>query len=217
MRSTTMSNRMIRATVIAAIVVGAFASKASAQTLEAPRARQGYYLTAGLGALGSLANDKGRDRGPWLGNVTTLRAGQLVTSRFGLGLDIEFGGATHEGRTAQLAGLAIEGNVALAGNLALRGLAGFGVLALRHKSEEGYGTRGTSGGFYGVAASYDFFPWHKRLSGGWSITPVVEMRVLPGETVKGYVGSFALEIGWWSGLPKNQLELSPDEAWKKKR
>lgn len=202
---------------IALLVFAAVAAAPSAwaQTLEAPRPRQGYYVSGGAGLLQISSEDKGEGRGPWFGDLITLRAGQLVTERFGLGLVIEAGGAKHKGFEAQLAALALDTSFALSGNLALRGIAGFGVLGLRYPRDPDYGVRGTSGGFYALALAYDWFPRKDLYSGGWALTPVVEMRVLPGTTVDGLVGSVGIELTWWSGLPRDQLRLRGDEPWTK--
>ena len=49
---------------------------------------------------------------------------------------------------------------------------------------------------------------------GFAITPVVQARFIPGEDIKSALALFGVELGWWSGLPRNQLELPDSEAYR---
>jgi hypothetical protein len=47
-----------------------------------------------------------------------------------------------------------------------------------------------------------------------ALTPRLEARLVPGSDTKVLVGVVGFEICWWSGLPRNQLELPASEAYK---
>ena len=91
---------------------------------------------------------------------------------------------------------------------------GFGVVSLDDLSEEGEPLRGVYGAAYSVGLSYDWFFTCRRQTGGWAVTPVAQLRGIPGGSISAWSGFFGVEISYWSGLPKNQLELSADAAYR---
>ena len=94
------------------------------------------------------------------------------------------------------------------------GGAGIDIVSLSSKNGTDKSTRGTVGSGYFLGASYDWFFTH-RLTGGWALTPTVEARYVPGDTASAFVGIVGLQIVYWTGLPRNQLELPPGEAFTK--
>ena len=66
---------------------------ARAQTLEPPAPRQGYYLSVGFhyGTINTWEDDEAL--GTWFNRATTIRLGQMLTRRLGLGLQIFTGSA----------------------------------------------------------------------------------------------------------------------------
>jgi hypothetical protein len=186
---------------------------AHAQLLEPPRARQGYYVAVGY----HLALDKnwedGESWGLWRGGDLTIRLGQLVTRHFGLGLQIHFGNTAGEGQKASIGGLGVEGQWELARNLALFGGAGLDVVSLSNANAPNPTTRGTVGSGYFLALGYDWFFTH-RLTGGWAATPTVEARFVPGSTTSAFIGLIGVQLTYFAGLPRNQLDLPPGEAFK---
>ncbi len=199
-----------------ALLTALAAAPAYAQDIEPPRRRQGYYLALGLGSGASHIKDDGDSLGVGGGSRFGLRFGQLVTRRFGLGLLFEGMGVKKGEATAGGGGVSLEANLSLIGNLALRGTAGFAALELVDKSEPDPDDQ-KSGGFgaqYGAGISYDWFPKSGVKSGGLAITPTLDVRWLPGTTSS--IGAFVgVEIAWWTGLPKNELELPESEAYGK--
>jgi hypothetical protein len=203
------------ATAAAAVTFTVDIAPARAQQLEAPRARQGYYVTLGIYGATTEAREKGDSLGPWAGSGGSLRVGQLVTSRFGLGLSLESGGTKGAGQQASLSALGLEASWVIRGNLAARGGIGIGFIRLHDPSNPTESsTRGVAGSWYSLGLSYDWFPSKKRLSGGFSIAPTVQARLLPGSDTTGFVTFFGVDLGYWTGLPKNQLDLPPAEAWR---
>jgi hypothetical protein len=191
---------------------------ARAQDLEPPRPRQGYYLAVGIYGAATQAYEKGNTLGPWVGSGYALRAGQLITRRFSLGLAIESGATKGDGQQSAATALSLEAGFVLVGNLALRGGAGVGFMQLKNPSDATESaTRGAGGSWFGLGVGYDLFPSKKRLTGGFAFTPVIEARYVPGGSdTSGVVMFFGVDLTVWTGLPANQLALPPSEAWRVK-
>jgi hypothetical protein len=205
-----------RAFWIALALLLTTAGSAGAQELEPPRHRQGFYIAAGLGSGAA----KNWDNGDALPIARTgkfdLRAGQLITRRFGLGLNIEFGGGKRGTVTSSLFGLGFEGQAGLVGNLALRASVGLAVLQIKDSAIVDKRQHGVYGAQYGVGLSYDWFPSHNNHSGGLAITPSLQLRSLPEGTAATLSTFLVFDLTWWTGLPSNQLELPESEAYQKK-
>ena len=75
---------------------------------------------------------------------------------------------------------------------------------------------GRVGGNYTVVVGYDFFPGrtpNDRKSGGWALSPYAGFQFGPSDPTSSYVAMVGIGFTWWTGLPKNQLDLTVDEAW----
>jgi hypothetical protein len=200
--------------VLPAVTLGVFllalAGTARAQELTKPRQRQGYYVAGGLHAALSYNRDEGDSLGPWSGYGTTIRVGQLLTPRLGLGIQLDVSGASGDGKTASLIGLGVAGQVEIARNLALHAGVGLGVISLDDPEEDELS--GGYGAAYTLALTYDWFPGSRR-SGGWAITPGVRARAVPSDSIDAFAVLVGVEISWWTGLPRNQLALPDSEAY----
>jgi hypothetical protein len=212
-----MTMRKAHCLVPAVLAATLVAVTVQAQELEAPRRRQGYYLGGGYSGGGLFARDNGASLPSTLGVRSVLRAGQLVTRRFGLGLYLEsMAGKRALISTAQ-SSLGLDGHFAVAGNLALRASVGFGVLQIKDDGDTDPDSKlkGNYGAQFGVGLSYDWFPWHSSSSGGFAIAPAIELRTLPGESASSVAAFIGAECVWWTGLPRNQLQLPESEAYEK--
>jgi hypothetical protein len=193
-------------------------ARAQALDLEPPRHRQGYYLSFGVYGAATQAVERGDSVGPWFGYATALRAGQLVTRRFSLGFGIETASTRGSGQRGSLTALALEAGFAVVGNLALRGGVGVGFLNLKNPNDPTEsGLRGAGGSYLALGVSYDQFIGQKRLTGGLALTPVVEARVIPGNDTTGILMFVGVDLSYWTGLPVNQLDLPPEEAWRARK
>ena len=186
---------------------------ARAQTLELPRPRQGYYLGGGLHGAVTRVRDGDQSLGYWTGGAITLRAGQMFTDQFGLGLGIHFGSTAKERESATFGGLGLEGQWEILENLALRGGVGVGVVGLVDEADPDAERRGSFGGDYSLAVAYDLFVSRSKLSGGVAISPVVALRYLPDDPVATVLAACGVEVLWWVGLPSNELQLPPGEGY----
>jgi hypothetical protein len=196
------------------IAMVAVPALARAQTLEPPRPRQGYYV--GVGLLGAVNQnwEKGEALGAWPGSGFSLRLGQLLTRRFGLGLQIDSGSTKKDTHTSSMFSLGLEGQWELARNLAVHGGAGLGVVSINDPDDTTDEARGAFGASYLLGLSYDWF-LTRRSTGGWAITPHVKAGFIPGENTKSLLLLFGVEIAYWTGLPSNQLELPAGEGYAK--
>jgi hypothetical protein len=198
-----------------ALAVLASTRTASAEDLlESPRERQGYYLALGAHSAISYSREEGEGLGPMAGFATTLRLGQLLTDKIGLGLAIDVGGASGDDQSATLFGLGLAGQYELARNFAAHASVGLGVVSLSSPEDDDDEVRGAVGAAYTVGLTYDWFPWGRR-SGGWAVTPGLQLRAVPSEEVDAFAIYFGVEVSYWSGLPRNQLELPASEAYGK--
>ncbi len=204
----------LAAAALALAILCGTARPARAQALEPPRPRQGYYLAFGPHFTLDKNWEDGRDWGLWTGYDLTFRVGQMVTRRFALGLQIHFGGAGGQGQQAGLFGLAVEAQWELVRHLAMRGGVGLDSVSIATVAGGDDSARGTVGSGYLLGLSYDWF-FTRRSTGGWAVTPIVQARFVPGDT-HTLVGSVGVEITHWTGLPRNQLDLPPSEAFKPK-
>jgi hypothetical protein len=187
----------------------------SRSLLEQPRARQGYWIGFGLYGIGSNYIENGHDHGIYKGYGYTLRIGQLITERLGLGLLYESAGSLlgmmKKGNDkGGLGGLILEGDATIWRNLSVHGGFGIGYVYTRDNTALDTSLRGGAGSYMTLGLMYDFFPWRKRLTGGWSITPTVDFRVMPDGNIHTYTLLAGVQIIRWSGLPNNMLIL-PEE------
>jgi hypothetical protein len=182
--------------------------------LEEPRSRQGYWIGVGVTGIAAQLWENGKDRGIYDGWTATFRIGQLVTKRLGLGLLVEYfpyGGGISKGSDAgTTGGIIIEGSCQAWRDLSVHTGFGVGYVLVKDPKAIDDSYRGGGGSYLLLGASYDIFPLPKKLTGGWALTPTVDLHLMPQGNVK-FVSLFAgLQITWWSGLPDNMLKL-PEE------
>lgn len=196
-------------------------SSVSAQTLQPPRQRQGYWLQFGLHGLLAETWEKGEHLGTWRGNILTVRLGQLLTQRFGLGILFSSGavigtawGGIHHQET--FTGLAMEAQANPWRNLGVHAAAGMQFVELHATEGPDKSSRGNWGTSYALAFSYDFFPLAKKRSGGFCLTPMLTAQYTPGATVATATFLAGLQVGYWTGLGSNQLDLQGAEAYQEK-
>ena len=194
------------------LVVATLASTARADDLlEPPRPRQGYWLAGGAHVATLQGFERGESVGPMVGWQGTIRLGELLTERFGMGLVIDFGSASGDDNEAGFGGLAFEGQAVLVGNLSATGAVGLAVVSVTSPDDDDDALRGAAGAGYTAALRYDWFVSPRR-SGGLALTPTLSVRFVPGDTdvIAGFLG---VELTWWTGLPKNQLDLRDASAY----
>jgi len=205
---TTTSSHLRRLLWVAAgLALVVSARLAQAQTLRQPEARQGFYVSFGGGANALATWDKGhRDAVGW-GPAYTLRLGEMLTERWGLGLAIDTGSAKRRGVSLGIGGLTLEAQAQLWRHLALRVGAGLGAAMADDPLRVDDETHGTYGSLLTAAVSYDAF-LTSRPTGGWALTPVLGFRAVPGGDVTALSVVAALSLSWWSGLPARELRAT---------
>jgi len=191
------------ALAVAALAIGG-ARGAGAQTLREPEARQGFYISAGGGVNAVAAWDKGRRDGTAAGATYTIRLGEMLTDRWGLGLAIDSGSASRQGVTTGVGGLTLEAQARLWGHMAAHAGLGVGGATADDPARVGDETHGTYGTLLTAGLSYDAF-FTGRPSGGWAVTPACGARLVPGGDVSAIAAACTVSISWWSGLPAREL------------
>jgi hypothetical protein len=200
---------LLAASAAVAVITGS--TTAGAQKLQEPRQRQGYYVALGAHGAVQSVRDEGDAVGTGGGLALGLRAGQLLTPHFGLGIQLDGGGGSLDGRSANMIGLGIVAQYEVANNFALHAGGGLGMVQLAETDEAD--ARQSYNAAYTVGATYDWFLGSRR-SGGWALTPGTRFRAAPGDPLTAFAFYFGVEISYWSGLSDNQLALSTREAWK---
>jgi hypothetical protein len=179
--------------------------------LEDPRSRQGYWIGFGASGAGVQVWEKGHNHGVYSGYTGTFRIGQLITKRLGLGLLVEYIGGISKGTDkGSIDGLTLEGSCLLWRNLSVHAGFGLGVVLLKDNNALDTSTRAGGGSYFLVGASYDVFPLKKKLTGGWAVTPVVDLHGSADGNIHFLAVLAGLQLTWWSGLPDNMLHL-PEE------
>jgi hypothetical protein len=180
--------------------------------LEEPRSRQGYWIGFGASGIAAQLNEEGTNRGIYPGYTGTFRIGQLVTRRFGLGLLVEYlpDSIKKGSDKGSLGGLIMEGSCLVWRDLSVHTGFGIGYVMVSDSKAIDTSLRGGGGAYLLLGASYDLFPFRKRLTGGWAITPVVDFHVMPDGNIKFLALLAGLQVTWWSGLSDNMLRL-PEE------
>jgi hypothetical protein len=177
---------------------------AQAQMLREPEARQGFYVSVGAGANALTAWDKGQRDSAAAGLAYTIRFGEMLTDRWGLGLAIAGGSGARSGVTTEVAGLTLEAQARLWRHLAAHIGVGAGAASAKDPSRVGDETHGSYGSLLTAGLSYDAFVT-RRLTGGWAITPGCGLYALPGGDVSAVAAVLTLGVSWWSGLPAREL------------
>lgn len=183
---------------------------AQAQQLEEPRDRQGYWLSLALTNGGASLTEKKKGTRFLPGGGITLRLGELVTQRLGLGLVLDWSGLKSGGDQGGVGMLGVEGSYNPWRKLSIKSAVGFGAVMLTDQNTKEKELRGGAGATVSLGAAYDFFPWRNRLTGGWALTPTIDIRYFPDGDIHGVSILGGLQITYWSGLARNQL-LLPEE------
>jgi opacity protein-like surface antigen len=191
--------------LLVAVLLLAAPTTARAQALEEPRARQGYWLALGLNSGGSRLVEKGKSLGVYQTSGFSLRIGQTLTRAIGVGLAIDYARVKKNADAGGLGNLAMEVSLNPWRNLAVHAGAGLGFVMVTDQNSEEKSLRGGAGTCLLAGASYDFFPWRNRLTGGWAITPTINFRAMPDGDVHAYAVFAGVQVIRWSGLPKNML------------
>jgi hypothetical protein len=188
---------------------------ALAQTLELPRPRQGYYASVGPQLVTTQIWDHDESLGAWSGPAFSVRIGELLTTRLGLGLEFHYGQTKKGPWSAQFGGLALEGQWEVYENLSLRGSAGLEAIGTEDERDPD-NNPGAYGGGYALSVAYDAFVKKAEQSGGLAITPVAGVRFLSGDNLRLVTTFIGVEATYWTGLPSNQLNLTAGEGYRDK-
>ncbi|MDJ0762528.1 MAG: hypothetical protein QNJ97_06010 [Myxococcota bacterium] len=209
--------RLFSAFVMIACTIIPFGNVAAEQ-LKSPASRQGYYFS--LGGGGAITAGFNGDEDEWLspfaGPIGTLRTGQSILDWLDLGIGLGTGGIFNRDYSAIIGHLAVEAQFRPLDPLFIRASTGFGFADVSRRKKNAKKITGQFGGAYGLAVGYDFFPFYRQGSGGFGITPTISAMVGAGDMFTTVTMTIGIEISWWTGLPKDQLDLPIDQAYENK-
>ncbi len=209
----------IRRLALTALVVALFLTGMSvrAQTLADPGPRQGYYFGLGAELLvdGTYTDiDDIGWVGPHVGPYGALHVGQGILDTLAIGLHLGAGTAWDGDRRLVHGNVSFEAKWSFFENLFLRPSIGFGFVDVTRRKSGLPKVYSDVGGRYHLAVGYDFFPFHRSgESGGVAVTPTIWASYSNATNLHSVTGGVGLEITFWTGLPKNQLNLKGDEAY----
>ncbi len=182
--------------------------------LKLPAARQGYYVGGGGGAMFNMNYRTEDDDTDLLqGGGGYIRFGEMITDWLGAGFYIGGGIAESDRYSTGFGGLLLDLQILPTDHLAIHVGVGGGGLSLTDNQSETDELDGTGGGYYMFGVSYDWFPLYENGTGGFSVTPTLQVHYLPGQIFDGTIFVVGFETLFWTGLPKNRLELSVEEAF----
>jgi hypothetical protein len=188
---------------------------ARADLLSKPNPMQGYYF--GIGATGSMAGlhtDKTGWLSPFFGPGGSFHVGQGITENLALGVSLGTVYTLNSNYAAVIGHFGIELKWRFSGNLFVRPLIGFGLGDLSRRKSRLKKIIPAVTGTYSAAFGYDHFIEVRRWgSGGFAVTPIVWFGAKNGTSLTVLQGGIGVEITWWTGLPKNQLQLPLDAAY----
>ena len=203
------------------LLPGAASAQQGEMDLEKPEPSQGHYIALGIAEVRAQAYDEGRGlRKPTYGSAFELRLGQSVTSWADLG--IAFWGGKTDGddeHNLTFGGVRVQGQVYPTQQWFLRG--GFGPFgASGTDPDDPDYSRGTYGVAYDIGVGLNIFLSDEHESGGWVLTPTLMNHIghnvgIEQQTFTTHMMTVGLELSWWSGLPRDQLDLSIDRAYAK--
>lgn len=205
----------IRMIVGLLIASGAFSATAMAAELQKPKLKQGYYFS--VIPVGEVVwIDSEQNYGPWPAVGGQFRLGEEINRWFDLG--IAGGTSVAKGNNYRL----IHGNFGLDATFkptefwSMGFQAGLG-FADFSRTQSGMETiTGRFGATYGFKVAYDFFLGGNRdvyKSGGWALSPYLGTHIGPGNVSSVYSIFMGISINYWTGLPKNRLDLPPERAF----
>ncbi len=182
--------------------------------LELPKPNQGYYLALGIHMLGATAFDEDRGtRQPTFGTGYSLRLGEAVTDWLDLGLAFAIGSTQGKEENAlSLGRLTMHGQWYVSSRWFVQ--AGFGATYGQGADpDDPEKNRGRYGDVYLAGLGANLYLSDAARSGGWVISPVLTVEVGPDRNFTTTAMWLGMEVSWWSGLPRDKLELPIGEAY----
>jgi len=182
------------------------------EPLEKPVPNQGRYFALGFHFASAMMDDASRGtRGPGPGYGYSMRLGESVTESFDLGLTFDWG-TTQGDAELSFGRVTVHTQYQLGNQWYALGGFGFAGVSGPDKDDRAYG-RGSFGDVYILGLGRNIFLTDANKSGGTVPSPVMSVEYLPHRDFQTGVFWFGLEMSWWSGLPRDQLDLPTHEAY----
>ena len=186
----------------------------SSSGLEKPSPRQGHYIALGLHGTAATVDDANRGRrGPAVGLGYSLRLGERITDRLDLGLAVAY--ARIGGDAPWTFGrLTVHGQGYITEKTYVHAGFGFGAAGGIDPEDPDF-SRGRFGDVYTVGAGHNLYLTDSARSGGWIVSPVATLEYGRDDTFPNAALWIGVEISRWWGIPRNQLDLDFDDAYRR--
>jgi hypothetical protein len=179
-----------------------------------PRPNQGHFWSVALLSAGALGFDSERPSRRWTPGVgVNVQLGDSVTDWLDLGIAFVYG-QTYGDEDDRLAfgRLSLHSQWYLDPHWFARLDIGAGSVAGRDPRDTSH-DRGGFSDVWAVGVGRSSFLSPAAQSGGWVLTPVLGVDVIPADGLTAVVTWLGLEMSYWTGLTKDKLHLPVDRAY----
>jgi hypothetical protein len=211
------AKKLALALLVLALFTLGMAFPADAQELlSEPAPHQGYFIGAGgTGVVGGIYTKDTKWVAPLVGPSGAVHMGQVLNDAIDLGLNLGAGTLYSDGRKSTVGNISIELKWRVFRELFIRPAIGFGFVDVTRTKSDLEKILPNVGASFHLAVGYDFFPFHKEgRSGGVGVTPVAWMNAINANGLTFLAGGVGIEFTFFAGLPKNQLVLPDESAYK---
>jgi hypothetical protein len=179
-----------------------------------PRPNQGHFWSVALLSTGGLGFDSQRpNRSLTAGYGVNVQIGEAVTDWLDLGLGVAFGKTFGPDQDRLTFGrLSLHSQWYLDPRWFARLDIGAGSVAGRDPRSPSR-DRGGYAAVYSVGVGRNLFLSPATQSGGWVLSPVLGLDLIPSDGLTALVGWVGLEVSYWTGLTRDKLRLPVDRAF----
>ncbi|MFA5718313.1 MAG: hypothetical protein WC952_11420 [Desulfobulbaceae bacterium] len=217
-----MRRRPAKVLFVAALLLGsallAVPQARAFDDLISPRARQGYYLSAGPTFGMSLVRSEGRNTGPWPGPGMQFRVGETLAPWVALGVGFASSWGFQDNYRITSGSVSLEATFTpLPSFFAVVG-AGAGWLDVTRRQSGMDEIIGRFSASYTLVVGWDILFKSRRpkayQSGGVSLAPMLGTQLSPSNAAtSSYLFWVGINATWWSGYARNRLDLPPEVAF----
>ncbi len=182
------------------------------RVLVKPSPRLGHYIALGGHFIGGVIDDEDRElRGPAMGWGLSLRLGERMTNWLDLG--IRFSYARMGGDDPWTFGhLMITSQLYVHEQLFAHVGVGAGSSGGKDPDDRGL-SRGSYSAAYTAGLGYNLYLSDADRNGGFITTPTVTLEYHPDSEFANVAVMLGIEISYWGGVSRNQLDLPIEEAF----
>jgi len=223
-----MNRTLLRTSVLALLLASAAAPAHAAESaqqedrdkgdvpleLVLPRPNQGHFWSVALLSTGAVGVDSARPNRTWTPGVgVNLQLGESVTDWLDLGIAFSYGQTYgHDEDRLAFGALSLHSQWYLDPHWFARLDVGAGSVAGQDPWDPSH-DRGGFSDVWTVGVGRSFFLSPATQSGGWVLSPVLGVDLVPADGLTAVVTWLGLELSYWTGLTKDKLRLPVDRAY----